>query len=73
MKVDESFTSVLISLLSHFCSFVFNWKYKIAMQYPARQYKTLPEAQRTQGIKSITQIITHGKYHFGDEMIYMCD
>ena len=24
-------------------------------------YKTLPEAQRTQGIESITQIITHGK------------
>ena len=35
--------------------------------------KTLPEAQRTQGIESITQIITHGKYHLGDEMIYMYD
>ena len=35
--------------------------------------KTLPEAQRTQGIESITQIITHGKYHFGDEMIYIYD
>ena len=25
-------------------------------------YKTLPEAQRTQGIESITQIIPHGKH-----------
>jgi len=33
--------------------------------------QTLPEAQRTQGIESITQIITHGKYHFGDEMIHV--
>ena len=37
------------------------------------EIKTLPEAQRTQGIESITQIITHGKYHLGDEMIYMYD
>ena len=36
-------------------------------------HKTLPEAQRTQSIESITQIITHGKYHLGDEMIYMYD
>ena len=35
--------------------------------------ETLPEAQRTQGIESITQIITHSKYNFGDEMIYMYD
>ena len=35
--------------------------------------KTLPEAQRTQGIESITQIITHGKKHFRGEMKYMSD
>ena len=31
-------------------------------------FKTLPEAQRTQGIESITQIITHGKKYFRGEM-----
>ena len=31
------------------------------------------EAQRTQGIESITQIITHGKKHFRGEMKYMSD
>jgi len=36
-------------------------------------YKTLPEAQRTQGIESITQIITHGKKYFRGEMKYMSD
>ena len=36
--------------------------------------KTLPEAQRTQGIESITQIITQGKKkHFRGEMKYMSD
>ena len=33
--------------------------------------QTLPEAQRTQGIESITQIITHGKNYFTGEMKYM--
>ena len=35
--------------------------------------KTLPEAQRTQGIESITQIITHGKNYLRYEMKYMSD
>ena len=35
--------------------------------------KILPEAQRTQGIESITQIITHGKKYFRGEMKYMSD
>ena len=33
----------------------------------------MPEAQRTQGIESITQIITHGKKYFRGEMKYMSD
>ena len=33
-------------------------------------YQTLPEAQRTQGIESITQIITPGKKYFRGEMKY---
>ena len=35
--------------------------------------ETLPEAQRAQGIESITQIITHGKKYFRGEMKYMSD
>ena len=35
--------------------------------------KTLPEAQRTQGIESITQIITHGKNYLRGEMKYVSD
>ena len=36
-------------------------------------HKTLPEAQQTQGIESITQIITHGEKHDRGEMKYMND
>ena len=36
-------------------------------------HKTLPEAQQTQGIESITQIITHGEKHDRSEMKYMND
>ena len=35
--------------------------------------KILPEAQRTQGIESITQIIAHGKTCFRGEMKYKSD
>ena len=49
--------------------------YKIIKQATICQLslKTLPEAQRTQGIESLTQIITHGKNYSRGEMKYMSD
>ena len=38
---------------------------------PTLCFKTLPEAQRTQGIESITQIITHDKKYFRGEMKWL--
>ena len=50
--------------------FNYSFKYFVGQNWK----KTLPEAQRTQGIESITQIITHGKKkHFRGEMKYMSD
>ena len=66
-KLRESWYFIIINQKQcyqiHFCSF----------HITPTTDETLPEAQRTKGIESITRIITHGKKHFGGEMKYMSD